>query len=62
MMTNDTLTIEWIRQMAANQRYRSTWEANVDGKRCIIKKISAEGKKLEALVKTLRKLYIRSLE
>lgn len=55
MMTNDTLTIEWIRQIAANQRYRSTWEANVDGKKCIIKKISAEGKKLEALVKTLRK-------
>lgn len=55
MMTNDTLTIEWIKQIAANQRYRSTWEANVDGKKCIIKKISAEGKKLEALVKTLRK-------
>lgn len=55
MMTNDNLKIEWGRQIAANQRYRSTWEANVDGKKCIIKKISAEGKKLEALVKTLHK-------
>ena len=55
MMTNETLNIEWIKQIAANQRYRSTWEANVDGKKSIIKKISAEGKKLEALVKTLRK-------
>ena len=55
MMTNDTLKIEWIKLIAENQRYRSTWEALVDGKKCIIKKISAEGKKLEALVKTLRK-------
>ena len=54
-MADETLNIEWVKQIAANQRYRSTWFARVNGKDCIVKKISAEGEKLESLVKTLKR-------